>query len=150
MPFEKTSGSSPHSSRHARQDDIDLMLIQAISAESKRDIKTRQHLMERSFARSIRYGYKRARWRGLWRVQIQEYLTASIQNIMVLLRNIKEPAAAQSMCNTAEATSRGNQRYLKNLSMHIRTHWRSIARFHRLPCTVAVPLSCCRVRQNQH
>ncbi len=47
--------------------------------------------MERSFARGTRYGYKRARWRGLWRVQIQEYLTASIQNIMVLLghRNIE-------------------------------------------------------------
>jgi hypothetical protein len=50
--------------------------------------------MERSFARGTRYGYKRARWRRLWRVQIQEYLTASIQNIMVLLRHIKEPAPA--------------------------------------------------------
>jgi hypothetical protein len=80
--------------RHLRQDDIDLMLTQARSAEAKADIKTRQHLMERSFARAKRYGYKRARWRRLWRVQIQEYLTASIQNIMVLLANIKEPAAA--------------------------------------------------------
>ena len=79
--------------RHLRQDDIDLMLTQALSAEAKADIKTRQHLMERSFAKATRYGYKRARWRRLWRVQIQEYLTASIQNIMVLLGNIKEPAA---------------------------------------------------------
>ena len=70
------------------------MITQAISAESKKDIKTRQHLMERSFARGTRYGYKRARWRRLWRVQIQEYLTAAIQNIMVLLQNIKEPAPA--------------------------------------------------------
>ena len=54
--------------------------------------------MERSFARSKRYGYKRARWRGLWRLQIQEYLTAAIQNILVLTRNIKEhnrPAAVR-------------------------------------------------------
>jgi transposase len=79
--------------RHLRQDDIDLMLTQARSAEAKADIKTRQHLMERSFARAKRYGYKRARWRRLWRVQIQEYLTAGIQNIMSLLANIKEPAA---------------------------------------------------------
>jgi len=50
--------------------------------------------MERSFARSIRYGFKRARWRRLWRVQIQEYMTAGIQNIMVLLRHIKGPAPA--------------------------------------------------------
>jgi len=73
------------------------MLTQTLSAQAKADIKTRQHLMERSFARATRYGYKRARWRRLWRVQIQEYLTASIQNIMVLLQNRKEPAAAMSM-----------------------------------------------------
>ena len=53
--------------------------------------------MERSFARAKRYGYKRARWRRLWRVQIQEYLTASIQNIMVLLGHIKEPDPAWGM-----------------------------------------------------
>jgi hypothetical protein len=55
--------------RHVRQDDIDEMLTQAISTDSKKDIQTRQHLMERSFARATRYGYKRARWRRLWRVQ---------------------------------------------------------------------------------
>ena len=79
--------------RHVRQDDIDEMLTQAISTDSKKDIQTRQHLMERSFARATRYGYKRARWRRLWRVQIQEYLTAGIQNMMILLGNIKEPVA---------------------------------------------------------
>jgi len=42
--------------------------------------------MERSFARATRYGFDRARWRGLWRVQIQEYLVSTIQNIQVLLR----------------------------------------------------------------
>ncbi|MGD9123064.1 MAG: transposase, partial [Desulfobacterales bacterium] len=83
--------------RHLRQDDIDLMLTKARSAAAKADIKTRQHLMERTFARAKRYGYKRARWRRLWRVQIQEYLTASIQNMMVLLRHAKEPAPALAM-----------------------------------------------------
>jgi transposase/uncharacterized protein (UPF0179 family) len=80
--------------RHSRQDELDLMLTQSLSAQAKADIETRQHLMERSFARAKRYGYKRARWRRLWRVQIQEYLTASIQNMMVLLGHIKEPAPA--------------------------------------------------------
>jgi hypothetical protein len=70
------------------------MLEQAQSPAAKRDIKTRQHLMERSFARATRYGLHRARWRRLWRVQIQEYLTASIQNLMVLLASIKDPKAA--------------------------------------------------------
>ena len=83
--------------RHVRQDDLDFMLNQANSREAKRDIRTRQHLMERSFARGTRYGYKRARWRRLWRVQIQEYLTSTIQNIMIIVRHIKEPAPAQGM-----------------------------------------------------
>ena len=42
--------------------------------------------MERSYARGTRYGFDRARWRGLWRVQIQEYLISAVQNIQVLLR----------------------------------------------------------------
>ena len=53
--------------------------------------------MERSFARATRYGYKRARWRRLWRVEIQEYLTAAIQNIKILLKDVKEPATAMQM-----------------------------------------------------
>ena len=61
------------------------------SAHAKRDIKTRHHLMERSFARGTWYGFDRARWRRLWRVQIQEYLIATIQNIEVLLRYGEQP-----------------------------------------------------------
>jgi len=80
--------------RHVRQDDLDKMLLQSESRIAKRDIRKRQHLMERSYARSKRYGYKRARWRRLWRVQIQEYLTASMQNIMVLIKYIKEQDGA--------------------------------------------------------
>jgi len=77
--------------RHFKQDEIDHMRAIAESRQSKRDIRTRQHLMERSFARGKRYGYDRSRWRGLWRVQIQEYLTAAIQNIEVLIRYGKRP-----------------------------------------------------------
>lgn len=76
--------------RHVRQDELDQMLEQSQSREAKSDINKRQHLMERSFAYSTRYGYQRARWRRLWRVKIQEYLTAAIQNIMVIVRNAKE------------------------------------------------------------
>ncbi len=59
--------------------------------QAKGDIRTRQHLMERSFARAARYGFNRARWRGAWRVEIQEYLTAAIQNIEVLVRYGGDP-----------------------------------------------------------
>ncbi|MDP2968735.1 MAG: IS1182 family transposase, partial [Deltaproteobacteria bacterium] len=72
--------------RHLRQEELDGMREASRSARAKCDIKTRQHLMERSFARGTRYGFDRARWRGLWRVQIQEYLIAAVQNLQVLLK----------------------------------------------------------------
>jgi len=76
--------------RHQRHEDLGLMRSRIQTKQAQKDIRTRQHLMERSFARACRYGFKRSRWRGLWRNQIQEYLTAAIQNIMVLLsRNAK-------------------------------------------------------------
>ena len=76
--------------RHLRQDELDIMLEHAKSTEAKRDIKTRQHLSERSFGQSTRYGYKRARWRRLWRMQIQDFLIAATQNIMVLIKTSKD------------------------------------------------------------
>jgi transposase len=72
--------------RHLRQEELDRMRDASRTARAKRDIKMRQHLMERSYARGTRYGFDRARWRGLWRVQIQEYLICAVQNIEVLLR----------------------------------------------------------------
>ncbi len=77
--------------RHLRQEELNRMREASRSAHAKRDIKTRQHLMERSFARGTWYGFDRARWRRLWRVQIQEYLIAAIQNIEVLLRYGEQP-----------------------------------------------------------
>jgi hypothetical protein len=72
--------------RYLRQEELDGMREASRSAKAKRDIKRRQHLMERSYARGTWYGFDRARWRGLWRVQIQEYLVSAVQNIQVLLR----------------------------------------------------------------
>ena len=50
--------------------------------------------MERSFARSTRYDFDRARWRGLWRMRIQELLICSIQNIQVLIKHMNKPKKA--------------------------------------------------------
>lgn len=75
--------------RHARQDELDLIIMKTKSRESKKDLKTRQHLSERSFAQSTRYGFKRARWRKLWRMEIQDSLVAAIQNIKVLINQPK-------------------------------------------------------------
>jgi len=71
--------------RHERQEILDSLRAQAQSRSSKRDIQTRQHFMERSFAQAKRFGFKRARWRGQWRVQIQDYLIAIVQNIQLLI-----------------------------------------------------------------
>jgi hypothetical protein len=44
--------------------------------------------MERSFADAANnHHFKRARWRRLWRQQIQDYLIAAIQNVRILLGN---------------------------------------------------------------
>ena len=71
--------------RHERQEVLDSVRSRAQSRWAKRDIKVRQHFMERSFAQGTRYGLKRARWRGRWRVQIQDYLIAIVQNIQLLI-----------------------------------------------------------------
>jgi transposase len=76
--------------RHARQAELDAMRRHTTTREAKRDIRIRQHLSERSFAQSTRYGYKRARWRRLWRMQIQDFLIAATQNITVLITHSKE------------------------------------------------------------
>jgi len=75
--------------RHVRREELDIMLEKAKSKSAKRDIKYRQVLSERSFAWSTRYGYKRARWRGLWRMEIQDFLIAAIQNITILIKQPK-------------------------------------------------------------
>jgi transposase len=75
--------------RHLRQDDLDKMLEEAKSRSSKKDLRERQHLSERSFAESTRYGFKKARWRGLWRMEIQDFLIAAVQNITILIRQSK-------------------------------------------------------------
>lgn len=93
--------------RHLRQEELDYMRALAGTTISKNDIKTRQHLMERSFARSKRYGFDRARWRGLWRVRIQEYLTSAIQNIQILLRYGTDPRKAVSVAKVREKIYEG-------------------------------------------
>lgn len=77
--------------RHLRQNELNAMRQRSQSVEARQNIKTRQHLMERSFARSTRYDFDHARWRGLWRMRIQELLVCSIQNIQVLIKQTCKP-----------------------------------------------------------
>lgn len=107
--------------RHLRQSEVDQMRAIANTVLSKKDIKTRQHLMERSFARAKRYGFDRARWRRLWRVQIQEYLTAAIQNVQVLIKYGKNPirgvAIAMSPCKIRRNISTWSNLFVRSLTV---------------------------------
>ncbi len=72
--------------RHEKQALLDVARGQAHSSAAQRDRRRRQHLMEGSFADAANnHHFKRARWRRLWRQQIQDYLIAAIQNVRILL-----------------------------------------------------------------
>jgi transposase len=60
---------------------------QANSHAARQDRRRRKYLMEGSFADAANnHGFKRARWRGLWRQQIQDWLIAAIQNLRILMK----------------------------------------------------------------
>jgi hypothetical protein len=105
--------------RHIRQDELDCMLNQSNSIQSKEDIKKRQYLMERSFARAERYGFKRARWRRLWRVQIQEYITAAIQNIKILVDRNSKPHIAVEVKATSKRSDQSLRPFYHRLSKQL-------------------------------
>ena len=59
----------------------------ARSAQARRDRRRRQSLMEGSFAQAANeHGFKRSRWRRLWRQQIQDWLIAAVQNVKILMK----------------------------------------------------------------
>lgn len=77
--------------RHEHQQVLDAAKKQAHSRRGRLDRKRRQVLMEGSFADAANnHGFKRARWRRLWRQQIQDWLIAGIQNIRTLLKAAKK------------------------------------------------------------
>jgi transposase len=60
---------------------------QANSPAAQRDRARRKHIMEGSFADARNnHGFKRARWRGLWRQQIQDWLIAAVQNLRIMMK----------------------------------------------------------------
>jgi len=74
--------------RHYGQDAIDAGRAQSRSWEARRDRARRLWLVEGSFADAANnHGFKRARWRRLWRQRIQDYMIAAIQNIRILLKS---------------------------------------------------------------
>ena len=92
--------------RHEKQAVLDIARAQAHSAAARRNRNRRHHLMERSFADAANnHHFKRARWRRLWRQQIQDYLIAAIQNVRILLAHQNpKPSVAAAVTVPALAT----------------------------------------------
>lgn len=89
----KTSGRTIH--RHEHQELLDRARQQAHSSAARQDRQRRQIVIEQSFADAANnHGFKRSRWRRLWRQQIQDYLIAAIQNIRILLSRAGKDASA--------------------------------------------------------
>jgi len=60
---------------------------QARSPEAQKSYQRRKCRIEGSFADATNnHGFKRARWRGLWKVQIQDWLIAAVQNLRILMK----------------------------------------------------------------
>jgi transposase len=71
--------------RHEHHEILERARAQAHSSRARRDRKRRQTLIEGSFADAANnHGFKRSRWRRLWRQEIQDWLIAGIQNIRTL------------------------------------------------------------------
>ena len=80
--------------RHEQQELLNKAREQAHSGQARQDRKRRQVLIEGSFADAANnHGFKRSRWRRLWRQQIQDWLIAGIQNIRTLLKARKSRAS---------------------------------------------------------
>jgi hypothetical protein len=73
--------------RHWRELDLEKALDCAAQPEARKDRQRRWHLMEGSFAQAANsHHFKRARWRRMWRQQIQDWLIAAVQNIAKLCK----------------------------------------------------------------
>jgi len=79
--------------RHLRQEELDTMRRISKSVQSRRDLRTRKHFMERSYADAANnHGFKRSRWRGLDRITIQDLMIAAVQNIRILIKRRRKPS----------------------------------------------------------
>ena len=93
--------------RHYNQEAIDAARAQSHSRAAERDRRRRKWLMEGSFGdAATHHGFKRARWRRLWRQRIQDLLIATIQNLRILVRhagNRVRGACTQILSHTTPA-----------------------------------------------
>jgi hypothetical protein len=82
--------------RHWKEDELIAAQKEAHTPQAFAARRRRRHLMEGSFAQAAnRHHFKRARWRRLWRQQIQDWIIAAVQNIAILGREQGAGVAAR-------------------------------------------------------
>lgn len=98
-------------SRPEHQELLNQCRQAAGSRAARADRRRRQYLIEGSFADAANnHGFKRARWRRLWRQQIQDHLIAAIQNVRLLLaRTRRRPAQSMARALRVPAALRSVQ-----------------------------------------
>jgi len=102
-----TSKRGRHLQRYDRQEELDRLRLVANSRAAKKDRRRRMHLMEGSFADATNcHGFKRARWRRLWRQKIQNHLIATCQNVRILIKNRPRSLPAAVAAPTLPPSSR--------------------------------------------
>jgi transposase len=88
----RADGSARTIKRHENQEAIDVAKSQSHSFAAYRDRRRRKGRMEGSFAdAATHHGFKRARWRRLWRQKIQDFLIVTVQNLRTLVRHSGPP-----------------------------------------------------------
>ena len=82
--------------RYREQTILNRARAQSHSAAGRRDRHRRQQLMEQSFADAANnHGFKRSRWRRLWRQEVQDWMIAAVQNIRIMLKKtVRGPQTA--------------------------------------------------------
>lgn len=88
--------------RHVDHDLVVKGRAQSASYAAKRDRVRRKHIAEGSFADAANnHGFKRSRWRRLWRQKIQDFLIAACQNIRKLVKYAPGPNKTRTRLENA-------------------------------------------------
>jgi transposase len=129
--------------RHEQSAILDTCRQQAHSAGARRNRHRRQYLLEGSFADAANnHGFKRSRWRRLWRQQIQDYLVAAIQNIRIILARTVLRPAADNVIGLKQRMDSGAG--LGNQKLRIASAWKIVWRFYQRPEPMFLLNGTCR------
>lgn len=110
--------------RYEDQPLVDRQRQEALSPAAVEHRKRRKHIAEGSFAQGANCcGMKRARWRRLWRQQIQSWLICAVQNLKVLVA--KGPLAGQRAAAAAMIALQGR---IANAFLKIIVHFSAYLR----------------------